>query len=76
MISFVAASMILIINVILYCNNNQFPSLKKPFEKNTNANKHVERPKRHLIPVFGFGSTRRGNGTGAGEESAKLAALL
>lgn len=29
----------------------------------------------NLIPLFGFGSTRNGKGTDAGEESAKLAAL-
>lgn len=28
----------------------------------------------YLIPLFGFGSTRSGKGTDAGEESAKLAA--
>ena len=34
----------------------------------------VER-ERDLIPPLGLGSTRSGNGTDAGEESAKLAAL-
>jgi len=29
----------------------------------------------YLIPLFGFGSTRNANGTDAGVESAKLAAL-
>lgn len=29
----------------------------------------------YLMPLFGLGSTRSGNGTDAGEESAKLAAL-
>ncbi|RHN52222.1 hypothetical protein MtrunA17_Chr6g0478131 [Medicago truncatula] len=30
----------------------------------------------NLIPLFGFGSTRNGKGTDAGEESAKLADIL
>lgn len=34
----------------------------------------VER-ERDLIPLFGLGSTRRGKGNAAGEESAKFAAL-
>lgn len=29
----------------------------------------------YLIPLFGLGSTRRDNGAGVGDESAKLAAL-
>lgn len=35
----------------------------------------LEWKKINLIPLFGFGSTRKGNGNDAGEESAKLAAL-
>lgn len=35
----------------------------------------LELKKIYLIPLFGFGSTRNGKGSDAGDESAKLAAL-